>query len=165
MTRNEILAYLAGIIDGEAYVGIKKSRPYKHLTGRINPGYHERIQVRMVAEPCIKLLAKTLGGWYYEEKPHASKGRPLYCYQVSDLRAYQIAKILLPWLCLKRKQALLLIALRKNKNRDKRVAHRVTMRSRWGMEIQVRRGQHSAATVAYRERLYLRCKALNKVGV
>ena len=44
------LAYIAGLMDGEAYIGIKKSKPYKSLTGRVNPSYHERIQIRMVDE-------------------------------------------------------------------------------------------------------------------
>jgi hypothetical protein len=36
------LAYIAGLIDGEGYIGVKKSGAYK-CQGRKTPGYHARI--------------------------------------------------------------------------------------------------------------------------
>ena len=67
MTTKLIHAYLAGIMDGEAYIGIKKSH---RSHGCINAIYHERIQIRMVDEQAIKLFRETFGGSYYKEKPH-----------------------------------------------------------------------------------------------
>ena len=48
-------AYLAGLIDGEGYIGIKKTTIKK---GNASRGYHARIQVRMVDEPAIAFLAR-----------------------------------------------------------------------------------------------------------
>ncbi|KKK74894.1 hypothetical protein LCGC14_2879180 [marine sediment metagenome] len=165
MKRNEILAYLAGLADGEAYIGIKKTKPYKHLWGRVNPAYHERIQIRMVDEPAIRLFARTLGGWYYKEKPSAMNGRPLYCYQSSDLQAAHICALLLPYLRVKRRQAACALLLRKNKETAKRIKTSTVSSSRWGTPMTGQRGLHSPRTVAYRERLWVRCKALNRVGI
>lgn len=47
------LAYLAGIVDGEGYIGIKRTTP---KNGALRQSYQARIQVRMVDEPAIAFL-------------------------------------------------------------------------------------------------------------
>ncbi len=144
------LAYLAGLVDGEGYVGIKKS----HRKDSVSPLYHERIQVRMVHEPSIRLLTRTLGGNYYGEKPNAHKGRPLFCWQASDAMACRILRALLPYLVIKRASALTVLGLRKSKENPE-------ARIRGGPNARVMRPR----VLRTRERLYLRCKALNRVGI
>ena len=107
------ISYLAGLVDGEGYVGIKKSKHPKHCP---SPTYHERIQIRMINEPAIKLFKDVFGGNYYKETNKSKYGgKPLYCYQVSDLAAAKTLKILLPYLIIKERQAKLCLKLRKNK--------------------------------------------------
>ena len=159
------LAYLAGLVDGEAYIGIKKSKPYNNLTGRVNPSYHERIQVRMVDEGAIKLLAEELGGWYYKEKPSSKNGRPLYCYQASDKKAYEIICKLLPFLIVKKQSAKTVLELRNEKNNPDKVKTTVVSRSKWGTPMTGQRATLSPGAVNRREVLYQRCKSLNAVGV
>ena len=162
------LAYIAGIIDGEGYVGIKKSKAYA-CQGRQTPGYTARIQVRMVDEPAIKFLAETLGGWYYKEKPHSAKGRPLYCYQASDKVAEAILRTLLPFLRVKRVQAETVIALRDLKKESAKHRTKVTGTRRFpnrvGTVRTVKSMCFSDEFVAQLESLWLRCKQLNKTGV
>ena len=112
----DTLSYLAGIIDGEGYVGIKKSHRLKTCP---SPTYHERIQIRMVEEKAINLFKEVFGGNYYKEKPHSTKGKLLYCYQASDLIASKIIKKILPYLLIKKKQAKNVLLLRKNKEQNK----------------------------------------------
>lgn len=161
----EILAYLAGLADGEAYIGIKKSKPYNNLTGRVNPGYHERLQIRMVDRRGLDVLCRTLGGWLYREKPHTAKGRPLWCYQASDLSAANILSALLPHLRVKRRQAICVLRLRASKQSAVRIKTSVISNSRWGTPMTGQRSVHSIRTIAYRERLWLRCRELNRVGI
>jgi hypothetical protein len=98
------LAYAAGLLDGEAYIGIKKNPP-KPGSDRVSASYHHCIQVRMVDEGAIKFLSDLFGGSYSLEKPHAAKGRPLYCWALGNKRAvYALAKVL-PYLRVKRRQA------------------------------------------------------------
>src|SRR3990167_7174115 len=94
------IAYISGLIDGEGYIGIKKTKAYK-CQGRTTPGYHARIQIRMVNESAIKFISIKLGGWYYKEKPHSGNGRLLYCFQASDRKAENIIRTILPYLKVK----------------------------------------------------------------
>lgn len=158
------LAYIAGIVDGEGYVGIKKSAAYK-CQGRKTPGYHARIQIRMVDESAIQFVASILGGWYYPEKPHSQKGKPLFCYQASDERAGKILGILLPYLRIKKNQALNILELRKlqsegNQHRTKILGYRNFPNSH-GTPRQVPNLAFSDEYVQKCEDLYLRAKELN----
>lgn len=145
------IAYLAGLIDGEGYVGIKRTM----RRDATSPIYHERIQVRMVHEGAIALLAATLGGNYYREKSHANNGRPLFCYQASDAKAAAILERVLPYLIVKRESAENVLRLRASKN-DPRARLRGGRTQRRLMDAEV---------LAERESIYLRAKDLNRVGV
>ncbi len=151
MAESLTLAYLAGLVDGEGYIGIKKA----NAKNSISPLYHERVQVRMVHEGAIALLASTLGGNYYREKAHASNGRPLFCYQASDAKAATVLELLLPYLIVKRESAENVLRLRASKN-DPRA------RKRGGM---VQRRTMDPDVLADREAIYLRAKELNRVGL
>ncbi len=153
------LAYLAGLIDGEGYVGIKKTTR-RDMT---SPAYHERIQVRMVDEAAIAFLASTLGGNYYCEASHVAQGRPLYCYQASDLKACQVLDAVLPYLRIKRPDADLVLQLRalKAAKRTKLVGYRA---DRWG-GLTVPTYTLDDANIAARDDLYVRCKALHHAPV
>lgn len=160
-------AYLAGLIDGEGYIGIKKHKAYRSQ-GRRSPGYHARIQVRMVDEPAIAFLAETLGGRYYREKPHSKRGRPLYCYQASDAKAEHVLRTLLPFLRVKRLNAETALAFRKwqagqRKHRTKITGYR-DMPHWTGKPVRVPNLALSDEYLAECERLYERCKELNRVG-
>jgi len=168
MTDKVDLAYIAGLADGEAYIGIKKSPPYKRLTGRVNPAYQERIQIRMVNERAIRFLAETLGGWYYQEKPSVANGKPLYCYQASDKAAGNILRLLLPYLRVKRPQAKTVLLLRQHKELPRSqttisLPHMIP--NRWGKLVEIGRRRLSKEAVEYRESLYQECKRLNKTGI
>lgn len=151
MVQETTLAYLAGLVDGEGYIGVKRTA----RRDATSPIYHERIQVRMVHEGAIRLLAETLGGNYYREKAHANNGRPLFCYQASDAKAAAILELLLPYLVVKRAAAENVLRLRASKN-DPRARLRGGMRQRRLMD---------PAVLAEREAIYLRAKELNRVGV
>lgn len=149
------MAYLAGIVDGEGYIGIKRSRAYG-CQGRRTPSFQERIQVRMVDEQAIKTLAETLGGWYYKEKSHAAKGRPLYCYQASDLAACVVLRKLLPFLSVKARQAQAVLAFR---------ADRAAWRKRMEKSGDTKRSMYPPSVIAEMEQRWLALKEMNHVGI
>lgn len=144
-----LLAYLAGIVDGEAYVGIKKGR----RPDSINPLYHERIQVRMVDIGAVELLVETFGGHLYHEKLVSETRRPLYCWAVSDASAARVLAQLLPFLRVKREQALNVLELRRSKE-DPRARRRGNPSHR----------PMPSDIVDAREVLYLRARELNGRG-
>lgn len=105
------LAYIAGIVDGEGCVRINKTKAYK-CQGKVTPTYNARIQIRMTDEEAIRFIAQTLGGWYYPEKKAAPHRKKLYCYQASGKAAENILRTILPYLRVKKEQALTVLALR-----------------------------------------------------
>jgi hypothetical protein len=98
------LAYLAGILDGEGYIGVKRSAN----PGRVTPGHHARVSVKMnTPAPAVALLAETFGGRHASEN-----GRAMMCWQVTDAAAERTLRALLPYLRVKREQAENALALR-----------------------------------------------------
>lgn len=161
------IAYIAGIVDGEGYIGIKKTSAHK-CQGRVNNGYHARIQIRMVDEPAIKFISETLGGWYYKEKPSVTKGRPLYCFQASDKSAESVLKTILPFLRVKKESAETVLNLRRiqagsRKHRTKITGYR-QFPNKYGTARTVANMSFSDEYIQSVHALYERCKALNKVG-
>ena len=151
MSDRKKIIYLTGIIDGEGYIGIKKSDYGKRVVGDCrNPTYHERIQVRMIHEGAINLLKEIFGGNYYKESPYNNGRKPLYCYQASDKLAATILKKTLPYLIVKKKQAETVLKLRKSK--ESKSARLRGSPAKRPMKPKI---------VEYREKLYQQIKKLN----
>lgn len=158
------LAYCAGLVDGEAYIGVKKTRAYR-CQGRATSGYHAAIQVRMVDRPGVELLTSLFGGTLYTEKPHCNNGRPLHCWSVSDLRAEKALAALLPFLRVKCRQAELVLSLRElqqegHKHRTKVVGYR-DFPNQHGTVRRVANLAFSDEYVARCEDLWMACRRLN----
>lgn len=154
------LAYLAGLIDGEGCIRVKKSKP---RNDRSTPTYTAAVHVRMVDEPAIAFLSATLGGWYYKERPH-SRGRPLYCWQATGRVADAALRAVRPYLRIKGPQAdvaLELAVLRAGsvKHRTKVVGHR-DFPNQHGAVRSVRTLAFSDEYVEQCDSLYRRCREL-----
>ncbi len=165
------LAYIAGLIDGEGYIGVKKTSPYRHLTGRVNPGYHARICIKMVDESAIRFLAETLGGWYFEEKRPAGgwSKRRLFAYQATDKAAADILCAILPYLRVKHANAEAVLELRALQatsavHRTKIVGKR-NFPNKYGTARVVANKAFSDEFIAALDAIYERCKALNHAPV
>jgi hypothetical protein len=164
------VAYCAGLIDGEGCIRVRRTKPYRHLTGRVNPAYGVAIQVRMVDEGAIRFLSETLGGWYWrEKKPHSTKGRPLYCWQATDAIAETIIKIIRRYLRVKNAQAdnaLTLRALQANRRLHRTKPTGTRLLKHWtGKMVTVRSMAYSDEYIALCEAAYQRSAELNRVGV
>ena len=162
------IAYIAGLIDGEGYIGIKKDKGYK-CQERKTPGYHARIQIRMVDEPAIKFISESLGGWYYKEKPNCENGRPLFCYQASDKKAEGILKTIIPYLKVKKESAQTVLDIRKlqsdsGKFRTKITGYRDFPNSH-GTVRRIANKSFSDEYVTMCDDLYIKCKRLNHAGI
>ena len=161
MTSETTLAYLAGLIDGEGYIGIKKGQRKDCAAA----SYHARIQVRMVDEPAIALLTQELGGRYYYERAAAGTRRALYCWQASDALAERILRAILPYLRVKRRNAEAVLRLRKwqagaRVHRTKLLGYRQFPGFRGGTRT-VRTMGFSDEYIAACELVYVECKNLN----
>lgn len=164
MYKETDLAYIAGLMDGEAHIGVKRSKAYA-CQSRQTPGYHPRIGIRMVDEAAIRFIAETLGGWYYKEKRAAPNRRILYAYQATDREAVRIIRTLLPYFRVKREIADTVLALQALRDTGAQYRTKITGYRNFpnakGTPRQVPNLSYSDEYVAMCESFYQRCKALN----
>lgn len=153
-----LLAYCAGVIDSDGYIGVKRSTYAMRVTKDCEQAtYSERVCVKQVEPEAIDLLHGLFGGHRGIGKPTAAKGRPLFSWQVTDQRAATFLKAILPYLRIKKRQAQNCLELRKMKEESKRV--RVAFGR--GHTGSARRPVHLTESM---QQAYLRGKELNAVG-
>jgi hypothetical protein len=158
MTSKELFAYLAGVIDSDGTIGIKKSTYSMRVTGDSGQAtYSERVSVRQVEPGAVDLLVQTFGGSHYMTKPSAVKGRPLHTWAVTDLRAAACLRAIRRYLLVKGPQADNALVLRKAKDQSKKIR---VAKGRGHAGSSARTPEMSAEM----ERLYLLAKQLNTVG-
>ena len=118
-----IFAYCAGIVDGEGYVGIKRSTYGMRKRDDVkSPTFSERVQIRMSDRNVLELFQKVFGGALTDEKKvYQSRsgfktGKKMYCYRATDRVAANLIQSIFPYLIVKRKQADLVLQLRISKD-------------------------------------------------
>ncbi len=118
MTQDQLLfSYLAGVIDSDGFITIKRStyhvRVHKTAT---NPVYIERIGLQQVAPEIPALLKETFGGQSSLQRPQTPNSRPLWRWNATNTHAAKACKAMLPFLRIKRRQAELVLELRESKS-------------------------------------------------
>ena len=89
------MAYAAGVIDSDGYIGVKR-----------NPhSYAARMMVKQVQPQAVDLLYDLFGGWRSTMPPSAERGRHLLTWEVHSAAAGRVCVALLPYLRIKRAQA------------------------------------------------------------
>jgi hypothetical protein len=166
---SDLLAYLAGAMDSDGSIGIRRSTYSMRVSGDSRqPAYSERICLKQVTPQIPELLKETFGGSLMMQKPSAAKGRPLYYWEATNAVAAKAIVLMLPYLRIKRAQAENCLALRASKSlpRSDTHTHRDAIPQRTGTGTHmIRRMEVSADTMRAREGIYLLGKSLNKVGV
>ncbi len=100
-TTNEKIIYLAGIVDGEGCIRIRKGNrlPYPH--------YSPSIRIEMTDIIPIKQMSDVFGGNYYTYPPRKEHYKVVYQYDCHNTqRVNIILKSLLPYLQVKKQQAI-----------------------------------------------------------
>jgi len=102
-----LYSYLAGLFDGEGTIRINAGRNIKNYT---NTRYSPAISIGMSDEKVIKLISKTFKGKVNINKECVLNRKIMYRWGTSGRnRVLKIVKILLPYLKVKKPQALLII--------------------------------------------------------
>lgn len=109
-----VLAYLAGLVDGEGciYVGKHFNHPQKKTRYRL------RLQVTNTNKIIPEIFQQEFGGWIYQHNPKDKTWKVRYDWVISDKKAENVLKILLPYLLIKKQQVKLALTLRQ-KGSDK----------------------------------------------
>jgi excisionase family DNA binding protein len=101
------LAYAAGVIDSDGYIGVHRSTYAMRVRGDASQAvYMPRVQVKQVTPQAIDFLHGLFGGHRYDGKPTAKRGRPLLGWTVHSAMAVRVCEELLPYLRIKREQEL-----------------------------------------------------------
>ena len=160
--KKEILAYLAGVMDSDGYFTIKRDSYGLWVIGdRVNVSYYERVGIKQTSPMAIDLIKELFGGYRNIQKPNAEKGKPLHGIQLTNLQAYKFIKAIYPYLRIKKKQAEILLELRKKLKEPKKEIRHHKINSQWGKKIKVGRRCWSKEQINYFEKLRKEVKSLN----
>ena len=106
MVDSLILAYLAGIIDGEGCIAIYGYHGNWIMShGKRHRGFRLDVKVGMGEPEAVQLLMKTFGGSIYVRKITPNGNKPSYSWTVSAKLAIACLRQLIPFLRVKKAQA------------------------------------------------------------
>jgi len=83
------MAYLAGIIDADGTIGIKRSTYSMRHGGSSQPVFSERVCVKQVTPEVIDLLYETFGGYRFTAGPGSRNGRPMHGWHEETRRGWK----------------------------------------------------------------------------
>src|SRR3972149_12053729 len=107
-----LLSYLAGALDADGFITISRNTIGQRSGGTTAIYFRETIGLKQVVETVPRMLKDRFGGTLYLEKPSARKGKPLWSWTTSSKVAARCLTDLLPYLKVKRRQAVIALALR-----------------------------------------------------
>jgi len=111
------LAYIAGIVDGEGYIGIQSDgKKAKH--GKQN--LRLRVTVTNTSEWLCQYLKFSFGGGKITLRTRSPNHRPCWQWQLEYQKAADFLRLILPYLHLKKPQAELAIKFQEAKGRSTR---------------------------------------------
>ena len=158
-----LLAYLAGIVDGEGSISILPNQWRRKVLGR-NPCYSEQVAVGNTNLEVLQLLKETFGGYIGIQKPRSEHRRQFYLWSVGDKGAIKVLDALIPYLRIKKRQAEFCLQLRAIKNRGRNVntylSEPVMRPTRWGLRLFRKRFLRPEVLEEY-QCLARGCRALN----
>ena len=160
-TREETLAYLAGIMDSDGNFRIEK----KGVPEMLSPHYRINIRAAQVRpSPAIELLAKTFGGNMTSRRARRPNRRDLVSWSLHDRSAAAAINELYPYLVVKKHEAELLLELRQLKGQGKKGITEWVHANRWHPAVTMRKRCYTREQVAEFERIHREVQALHSGG-
>jgi len=99
-------AYLAGILDGEGCVAVRKSGYLQRRTGKRVYYLHASVVIVNTYRPVLALFRKFFGG-HLRPRTKIAGRQQTYSLTVADFKAATLLTSLLPYLRIKKRQAVL----------------------------------------------------------
>jgi hypothetical protein len=142
-----LMAYLAGCLDCDGSFGIYRNTSIIAINNHAySPLHQERIIFKQVKPDVVNLLYETLGGRKTFEPSHNPNHKSIYGWTATNIQAINCINKVLPYLRVKKPQALILLELHKRKQGNKSRGKRL-----------------SQAEITYRDTLHSQIKMLNDV--
>ena len=108
------LAYIAGIVDGEGYIGISADHRKRNPD---RPCWRLRVAVTNIDEWLMKYLKFSIGGGIIGLK-NSKNSRPCYQWEIKHSKASEFLKLIIPYLHIKKSQAELAIKFQSQINKS-----------------------------------------------
>lgn len=158
----ELIAYLAGCIDCDGSIGIKRSTYAMRVRGDAHqPVFSERVLFAQVKPDITFILKENFGGSYGIQKPGTMNSKPIYKWWVTDRQAITFIKAILPYLLIKKPQAEILLRLRELKEKPRVQIGTFIIHNRWGAEVVMPRRAVAPDIIRAKELLFNEIKSLN----
>jgi hypothetical protein len=149
---NEVkLAYLAGAIDADGFFMISRNRVKNTVS------FSEHIGLGQVHKTVPALLLNTFGGFIYTRSWKGKNWRQMHYWRISATAAATTAKMLLPFLRLKTRQAQILCELQELK--------RLPWHQRRTVKVGLRAYKNSPEIIERQLAFFTEMKALNRTGI
>ena len=100
-----VMSYIAGIFDGEAYIGVTRQKAAKSGGKRRNDFYSLMIQVKATDKRMTDYLLEHVGGYYRTENRRTINGKLVHNWAIDGDRASSLLLAIRPYLVCKRDQA------------------------------------------------------------
>lgn len=157
-SREQLLSYLAGIIDSDGNLRIERGRAKK----MINPRYRINIRcAQVMPSRAVELLARTFGGRLGNVKSRRANCRDLVSWSLYDKAAESAIQALLGYLVVKKTEALHLLELRCLKAKGKHGLTEWVHANRWRAGVRMRKRCYSAEQIAEFERIFFRVQRIH----
>jgi hypothetical protein len=115
------LAYIAGLIDGEGYVGVKRRMPTA-ANKMTSPRYAPTVSIDMTDAEPIEFVARFVGAPELPRWRHRGTNKPILSLQLENARAAALLRDVQPYLIAKRWRADLVLELATLRSKSR--AHR-----------------------------------------
>lgn len=106
--------YLAGFVDGEGHIGIKKHTRFLRSKSEC---YYERISVANTNKEIIDIFKKEFGGYVYHHKPSKLSNNSYWSWEVTNKQARIMLEKIYPYLIVKKIEADVVMELTKSKEK------------------------------------------------
>jgi hypothetical protein len=143
----EILAYTAGITDGEGYIGIRKGKPKPN---RKNFSYDLTVAIAMTDKNIIEWIYDNFGGGSCFSKLRNPQHKSIYRWAIWNNEAEIFLRKIQPFVRVKSKQIEVGLLLCKSIKEGRNLEHKK------GVPLEM---------LCLRENLYLQMRQLNKRGM
>ena len=105
------LAYIAGIVDGEGYIGAEQINPGKSGGYQRRMRWHIRVGVGITDKEVVDYLKDKLGGSVHVRNRQSDRWKTCYYWRVTAGNAKQVLLSLMPYLKIKKERAKLAIKI------------------------------------------------------
>ena len=157
-------AYLAGFVDGEGYISLKRdSHDYR---GEKVIYFTAVLKIANTNQEIIEWCKSSFGGWIYLKTPkNGENWKDAYCWQLTGPNLEPLLIKLLPYLRIKKEQARLVLKKIKNQKLGELPYKNISQINEQRVEKMDRNSDYRIKIRKENEDIYWKLRELNKKGL